>query len=274
MTGPSETFDLPPELRSRANEITGKYRMALATQMAEELVDAGVPMNLAFQITVGELAVGAARIAMMACLGLEKREPRRDLWMKRAEENFDDAREWFSNLMAEGGISDPTADEYIDDATAHADILHGEGVARPLGVLASIPAPLQMDVPNFGHFIEKSREVLTSIGKTMTDTPHQTNSVGKEPPLDWGNFEGAKRNVEWKPDDQDLIYTALNYRDDEYGDQDEDAGQQIVERLLAAWRSSVISEQLTFEISARLLKERDEARAALAATATEGSDRG
>ncbi|WP_234842217.1 hypothetical protein [Sinorhizobium meliloti] len=84
--------------------------------------------------------------------------------------------------------------------------------------------------------------------------------------LDWSNFEGPKRNVAWKPDEQDLIYTAINFRDDEYGDQDEDAGQQIVERLLAAWRSSVISEQLTFEISARLLKERDEARAPLAAT--------
>lgn len=97
-------------------------------------------------------------------------------------------------------------------------------------------------------------------------TPLQTHVKGKEQPLDWSNFEGPKRNVEWKPDDQDLIYTALNYRDDEFGDQDEDAGQQIVERLLAAWRSSVISEQLTFEISARLLKERDEVRATLAST--------
>ncbi|WP_026618314.1 hypothetical protein M728_000350 [Ensifer sp. WSM1721] len=54
--------------------------------------------------------------------------------------------------------------------------------------------------------------------------------------LDWSNFEGPKRNVDWRPDDQELIYTAINYRDDEYGDQDEDAGQQIVERLLAAWQ--------------------------------------
>ncbi len=58
--------------------------------------------------------------------------------------------------------------------------------------------------------------------------------------LDWSNFEGPKRNLEWKPDDQDLIYTALNYRDDEYGDKDEDAGQQLVERLLDAWRRSAL----------------------------------
>jgi hypothetical protein len=97
-----ETFNLPPELRARADEITTKYRMALAMQMAEELVDAGVPMELAFQIIVGELAVAAARVAMLACVGLEKREPRRDLWMKRAEENFDEAREWFAALQNEG----------------------------------------------------------------------------------------------------------------------------------------------------------------------------
>ncbi|MCK8780551.1 hypothetical protein M0654_11195 [Rhizobium sp. NTR19] len=56
------------------------------------------------------------------------------------------------------------------------------------------------------------------------------------PALDWSYFDGPKRNVEWKLDDQDLIYTALNYRDDDYGDADEDVGQQLVERLLAAWK--------------------------------------
>lgn len=81
------------------------------------------------------------------------------------------------------------------------------------------------------------------------------------PALDWSNFEGPKRNVDWKPDDQDLIYTAINFRDDEWEDADEDAGQQIVERLLSAWKSSVVTEQLSFETSARLLRERDEARA-------------
>lgn len=54
--------------------------------------------------------------------------------------------------------------------------------------------------------------------------------------LDWSNFDGPKRNADWKPDDQDLIYEAINFRDDDYGDADEDAGQQIVERLLAAWK--------------------------------------
>lgn len=56
--------------------------------------------------------------------------------------------------------------------------------------------------------------------------------------LDWSNFDGPKRNADWKPDDQDLIYEAINFRDDDYGDADEDAGQQIVERLLAAWKQS------------------------------------
>lgn len=139
MTAPSETFDLSPELRSRANEITGKYRMAIATQMAEELVDAGIPMNLAFQITVSELAVSAARVAMMACVGLEKREPRRDLWMKRAEENFDEAREWFANLQAEGRIdrcpicaetfkADDICATDIELMTCHASCLEGSPV--------------------------------------------------------------------------------------------------------------------------------------------------
>jgi hypothetical protein len=56
--------------------------------------------------------------------------------------------------------------------------------------------------------------------------------------LDFANFEGPKLNKEWKPDDQDLIYTALNWLDGE-GDADEDCGQQLVERLLAAWQSSL-----------------------------------
>jgi hypothetical protein len=81
--------------------------------------------------------------------------------------------------------------------------------------------------------------------------------------LDWSNFEGPKRNVDWKPDDQDLIYTALNYRDDEYGDADDDVGQQIAERLLSAWNRAAVSELLTFDISARLLKDLDAARSVL-----------
>lgn len=80
-----------------------------------------------------------------------------------------------------------------------------------------------------------------------------------EPGLDWGNFEGLKINVEWKPDGQELIYTAINFRDGEWGDADDDAAQQIVERLLVAWKDAVTTEQITFENAVRLLKERDEA---------------
>nr|CAD6412787.1 hypothetical protein REQ54_01063 [Rhizobium sp. Q54] len=103
---------------------------------------------------------------------------------------------------------------------------------------------------------------VTVAGRTSPPPP-RSQMEGKEPPLDWSNFEGPKLNIEWKPDDQDLIYTAINFRDDEYGDKDDDAGQQIVERLLAAWKSTAISEQITFENAVRLLKERDELRAGI-----------
>jgi len=56
--------------------------------------------------------------------------------------------------------------------------------------------------------------------------------------LDWSGFDGPRRNTGWTPSDQDLIYTAVNYRDDNHGDRDEDAGKQIVERLLAAWKTA------------------------------------
>lgn len=56
--------------------------------------------------------------------------------------------------------------------------------------------------------------------------------------MDWANFSGPKLNADWAPDDQDLIYTALNWLDGE-GDADEDCGQQLVERLLQAWRSAL-----------------------------------
>lgn len=102
---------------------------------------------------------------------------------------------------------------------------------------------------------------ITSDGWNRRATPTPVTHVAGEEALDWSNFEGPKRNIGWKPDDQDLIYTAINFRDDEWGDADEDAGQQIVERLLTAWKSSVVTEQLVFEASARLLRERDEARA-------------
>lgn len=114
----------------------------------------------------------------------------------------------------------------------------------------------------------KQAQNLHSALATASRQPQETAPAedveGKEPPLDWSNFEGAKRNIDWKPDDQDLIYTAINYRDDEYGDADEDVGQQLVERLLAAWKTFAVSEQITFENAARLLKERDAAEKARA----------
>ncbi|MEY9098857.1 hypothetical protein ABIA24_001766 [Sinorhizobium fredii] len=101
MSEPSETFDLPPVVRALADAITQKYRLSLALQMTEELVDAGVPMPIAFHITVGELCTAAARVAMTAC-AIEEREPRRDLWIQRSGEVFDDAKHLFADLKRQG----------------------------------------------------------------------------------------------------------------------------------------------------------------------------
>nr|CAD6410872.1 MazG nucleotide pyrophosphohydrolase domain superfamily protein [Rhizobium sp. Q54] len=135
-----------------------------------------------------------------------------------------------------------------------ADVIH-------CAVLCAITAGIDIEqavVAKFNSTSEKN-DLPHKIG---TPAP-ESQMEGKEPPLDWSNFEGPKLNIEWKPDDQDLIYTAINFRDDEYGDKDDDAGQQIVERLLAAWKSTAISEQITFENAVRLLKERDELRAGI-----------
>ncbi|OOG75590.1 hypothetical protein B0E45_01280 [Sinorhizobium sp. A49] len=64
---------------------------------------------------------------------------------------------------------------------------------------------------------------------------------GKVKALDWSNFEGPTINKDWKPDDQDLIYTALNFVSGDYGDKDDNAGEQLVELLLTAWRASLTS---------------------------------
>lgn len=58
--------------------------------------------------------------------------------------------------------------------------------------------------------------------------------------LDWSGFQGIKINREWMPDDQELIYTALGVYEGE-GDMDDDAKEQIIERLLAAWQLSSLS---------------------------------
>lgn len=105
--------------------------------------------------------------------------------------------------------------------------------SNPFGQKRTVPAPEPSSTADFGPFIAKSREVLTAIGKSMASGPAPQDHLML---LDWSNFDGPRRNVEWAPNDQDLIYTALNYRDDDYGDADEDVGQQLVERLLSAWK--------------------------------------
>jgi hypothetical protein len=66
------------------------------------------------------------------------------------------------------------------------------------------------------------------------DTAPKDHVVG----LDWTGFKGVLINKEWLPDDQELIYTAMGVYDRD-GDMDEDAREQIIERLLAAWKRAV-----------------------------------
>ncbi|MGE6739755.1 hypothetical protein ACQKGC_05715 [Allorhizobium pseudoryzae] len=58
--------------------------------------------------------------------------------------------------------------------------------------------------------------------------------------LDWTGFKGIQRNKEWLPSDQDLIHTAMNVYDGE-GDMDDDAREQIIERLLFAWQNAELA---------------------------------
>lgn len=102
-------FDVPEELRATVNAIRDKYRIQLGWQLAEELMAAGLDMHLCFHVAVLEERIAAARLAVMAC-AIEKREPRRDLFVQRAGEDLDEAQEWLAALQKEGG--DPKA--FID----------------------------------------------------------------------------------------------------------------------------------------------------------------
>lgn len=102
-------IEIPEELKEKVDEIRGKYRLMAAEQMADELLDAGLELHLAMHVCVFDLRVSAARMAMLGC-GVEKREPRRDLWVQRAAEDFDEAKEWFAELMAKGATEEPASD--------------------------------------------------------------------------------------------------------------------------------------------------------------------
>lgn len=58
--------------------------------------------------------------------------------------------------------------------------------------------------------------------------------------LDWTGFKGIQRNREWLPTDQELIHTAMNVYDGD-GDMDDDAREQIIERLLFAWQNAELA---------------------------------
>lgn len=99
-TGTLDVLVLPPDLQETVDEIRDRYRLPLALQMSEELMDAGVEPHIAMHIAAQELRLAAARLVVMAC-AIEKREPRRELWMKRAGEDFDQACAWMRELDAD-----------------------------------------------------------------------------------------------------------------------------------------------------------------------------
>lgn len=104
-------FEIPEVLRDQANEIRNQYSMsAVGLALAEKLNDIGCDLHIAFHVAVADLRVAAARLAVMAC-EIEKREPRKDLWMQRAEEDLDQAREWLARMQAESA-----AEEAADDS--------------------------------------------------------------------------------------------------------------------------------------------------------------
>lgn len=57
--------------------------------------------------------------------------------------------------------------------------------------------------------------------------------------LDFSDLENElTRNPRWTPDDQDLVYTAINHLRGDYEDADEDCAEQVIERLLHALRAA------------------------------------
>ncbi|MBD9390170.1 hypothetical protein IB237_23495 [Agrobacterium sp. AGB01] len=81
--------------------------------------------------------------------------------------------------------------------------------------------------------------------------PQQPSRTVVTKGLDWSGFKGVKINEQWTPDDQELIYTALGvYNGD--GDMDEDAREQIIERLLAAWQRLSVTTQVQDVAKARV----------------------
>lgn len=105
-----KVFDIPEPLRERATEIRSKYNMSVAgLGLADQLYELGCELHIAFHVAVADLRVAAARLAVMAC-EMEKREPRKDLWMQRADEDLDEARAWLARMQAESADEEPSSE--------------------------------------------------------------------------------------------------------------------------------------------------------------------
>jgi hypothetical protein len=161
------TFDVPPELRAKVDEIIKKYHMALPFQMAEELFEAGLETTVVFHIVVRELRVHAARMAVMAC-EIEKREPRLDLWMQRAEEDIADAKVWLADMQkqekdeevdrcpvcAEAFQADDICAVDIELGVCHAACLEG---SPTVDLDTGEPVPGSIPTFRYGEFIEPKK---------------------------------------------------------------------------------------------------------------------
>ena len=55
------------------------------------------PLDLAFHVTVQDLRVATARLVVMAC-DIQQRQPRKDLWLRRAQEDLDEALAWLAAM--------------------------------------------------------------------------------------------------------------------------------------------------------------------------------
>ena len=93
-------------------------------------------------------------------------------------------------------------------------------------ILKSLKSTLEADSPAVSQYLPYVEAALTADA---------ARAQGAIQVLDWANFDEIKLNREWLPDDQELIYTAINAYNGE-GDMDDDCLEQIIERLLLAWR--------------------------------------
>ena len=86
-----ETFTLPPEVAEQAAKLMIEWQKSLMFGLAEQLQAIGIDVAYAVQIEINTLFSWAARAAMVGAFVIEKREPRRDLWIQATTQDYDEA---------------------------------------------------------------------------------------------------------------------------------------------------------------------------------------